>query len=74
MFPDRLLLFGIATSSGATEMEQCDTCLGSLWVREDHLDLPWNECDCGGAGTPCPECNPCDCDHPPKMPPGYVSL
>jgi hypothetical protein len=44
------------------------------------IDKPWggasdhpSACDCG-AGAPCPECNPCDRDHPPKMPEGYRTI
>lgn len=44
----------------------CSTCNGTEWVCEFHPDKPWgdqpnsgpNACHCGGAGKPCPECNP----------------
>lgn len=56
-------------------------CLGARWVCEDHPDKPWDgasdapeACHCGGAGAPCPECNPCDRDNPPEMPEGYASF
>ena len=26
---------------------------------------------CGGAGMPCPSCNVCDEDHPPRLPAGF---
>lgn len=43
--------------------EQCRNCSGCGWVCENHRDTPWAglvdgpEC-CGGAGSPCPVCNP----------------
>lgn len=41
-------------------MSACRNCSG--WVCENHLDTPWPgltdaEC-CGGAGSPCPVCDP----------------
>ena len=47
----------------------CSTCADTGWVCEEHNDKPWSggmpddfvSC-CGGAGMPCPKCNPCD-DH-----------
>jgi hypothetical protein len=51
---------------------------GAMWVCEDHANLQWgdesyapNACQCGGAGASCPACNPCDDEHPSKMPAGY---
>jgi len=59
----------------------CTVCGGALWVCEDHLDKPWggviprgDACHCGGAGMPCPACNPSDQGEPPKMPEGYKSI
>jgi hypothetical protein len=45
-----------------------------MWVCENYKDRPWSEskpngCMCG-AGAPCPDCNPCDLENPPKLPPG----
>jgi hypothetical protein len=38
--------------------EPCGTCKGEGWVCENHTDKHWsNGCCCGGAGSPCPECN-----------------
>tara|TARA_Y100000815_G_scaffold221805_1_gene208185 strand:- start:82 stop:1134 length:1053 start_codon:yes stop_codon:yes gene_type:complete len=44
---------------------ECGTCGGCEWVCEDHTDRPWSgaskrsdACTCGGAGAPCPKCNP----------------
>ena len=45
---------------------RCPNCNGCEWVCEFHPDKPWgdqpnsgpNACHCGGAGKPCPECNP----------------
>src|SRR3954452_25466349 len=58
----------------------CKTYHGALWVCENHIEKPWagasdhpDACDCG-AGAPCPECNPCDRDHPPKMPEGFRTI
>jgi hypothetical protein len=44
----------------------CERCAGTGWVCEEHDDKPWGDmtgpwptsCHCGGAGKPCPECNP----------------
>jgi len=52
----------------------CRTCNGTRWVCEEHPDRPWGglcckrpdgadicehgACHCGGAGDPCPSCNP----------------
>lgn len=55
--------------------DACKTCGGELWVCENHESKPWNSdgCECG-AGMPCPKCNPCDDNHPPKMPPGTTVI
>jgi hypothetical protein len=60
---------------------KCTVCKDARWVCEDHPDKPWDgasdvpeACHCGGAGAPCPACNPCDDDHRPEMPEGYRSL
>jgi hypothetical protein len=50
---------------------RCARCRDQQWVCEEHDDRPWNGgdgCgapsgwrlgeDCGGAGMPCPDCNP----------------
>jgi hypothetical protein len=49
-----------------------------MWIREFHVDKPWGEestredaYHCGGAGMPCPACNPSDREHEPKMPEGF---
>lgn len=59
------------------EQPECSTCDSQGWVCENHLDRPWdgvsnapNACHCGGAGAPCPDCNPCDRENPPRMAPG----
>jgi len=38
----------------------CRNCAGDGWVCENHLDAPWLGGDgcCGGAGSPCPVCQP----------------
>lgn len=56
-------------------MIKCDRCANTGWVCEEHNDKPWAglmpddfvRC-CGGAGMPCPSCNVCDEDNPPRMP------
>jgi hypothetical protein len=60
---------------------ECAMCKGNRWVCEDHPEKPWDgasdapeACHCGGAGAPCPACNPCDREHLPEMPEGYRSL
>jgi hypothetical protein len=60
---------------------KCNICRGGRWVCEDHPDKPWDgasdapeACHCGGAGAPCPACNPSDSEHPPEMPEGYKSI
>ena len=53
--------------------EECAICAGTGWVCENHNDKPWSggmpddfvSC-CGGAGMPCPKCNPCDDKNPPR--------
>lgn len=47
---------------------KCSSCGDCFWVCENHPDTPWGEGDecCGGAGMPCPKCNPSDYDNPPK--------
>ena len=47
----------------------CTRCDNTGWVCETHKYRPWdgsNACGCGGAGMPCPDCNPFDRDHPPS--------
>ena len=41
----------------------CTRCDNTGWVCETHKYRPWdgsNACGCGGAGMPCPDCNPFD--------------
>ena len=49
----------------------CPTCGGGHWVCENHPDRPWCDSglpgacvDCGGAGAPCPGCNPLGMEPP----------
>jgi len=47
----------------------CIVCKDTGWICENHPDTPCDgehTCTCGGAGMPCPECNPSDLDHPPR--------
>jgi hypothetical protein len=40
---------------------KCALCEDCGWVCENHPDRPWSgdhACTCGGAGEPCPRCNP----------------
>jgi hypothetical protein len=42
---------------------QCALREDTGWVCENHPDTPWDgdhACSCGGAGAPCPRCNPSD--------------
>lgn len=41
-----------------TEMGECRRCGGERWVCEEHTARPMGHDDCGGAGDPCPGCNP----------------
>lgn len=55
-------------------MTACNRCKDEAWVCENHADKPWSDsidggCTCG-AGAPCPDCNPCDRDNPPRCSPG----
>jgi hypothetical protein len=53
---------------------KCPVCMDTFWVCESHPAMPWdgpNACNCGGAGMPCPSCNPSDRDHPPRLPKGF---
>lgn len=55
-------------------MTPCPACEDERWVCESHPDQPWSGphgCTCGGAGMPCPICNPSSLHDPPKMPPGF---
>jgi hypothetical protein len=36
---------------------KCRNCEDTKWVCEDHADKVAHEC-CGGAGSPCVDCNP----------------
>jgi hypothetical protein len=52
----------------------CTICDDTGWVCEAHPDRPtgmfskrFDACNCGGAGMPCPTCNPSDADQPPDM-------
>jgi hypothetical protein len=52
-------------------MRWCPRCGNGRWVCESHPDKPWlgeYDCDCGGAGAPCPVCNHCDESSPPELP------
>ena len=54
-------------------------CRGSGWVCESHPDKPFAadipDCECGGAGSPCGDCNRSSGrDDPPRMPLGTESV
>ena len=53
----------------------CPRCDSTGWVCEAHSDQPWENspmaCGCGAAGDPCPDCNPSDAEHPPRLPLGF---
>ena len=49
----------------------CLLCEDSGWVCENHPDQPFtgtHACSCGGAGMPCPKCNPSSEDEAPRLP------
>lgn len=57
-------------------MAWCQRCDNGRWVCEVHTDRPWEgarACDCGGAGAPCPDCNPSDEVTAPEMPDDFVA-
>jgi hypothetical protein len=47
--------------------------LCTVSARDGASDAP-NACHCGGAGAPCPACNRCDDEHPPKLPDGHRTI
>jgi hypothetical protein len=53
----------------------CLNCEDEGWVCETHPDQPFSgphACRCGGAGMPCPKCNPSSGeDEPPRLPRGF---
>jgi len=52
---------------------KCLCCEDTGWVCEVHQDQPWtgpHACTCGGAGMPCPTCNPSSKDDAPRLPRG----
>ena len=52
----------------------CLLCEDTGWVCENHPDQPFagpHACRCGGAGMPCPKCNPSNQDKPPRLPKGF---
>jgi hypothetical protein len=60
-------------NTGAVRLMKCALCEDCGWVCENHPEPPWegeHACTCGGAGMPCPKCNPSDLDHPPRPPTG----
>jgi hypothetical protein len=55
-------------------VKPCLYCEGEGWVCENHPDQPFagpHACRCGGAGMPCPKCNPSSQDEPPRLPKGF---
>jgi len=53
---------------------KCLVCEGCGWVCESHPERPWegeHACTCGGAGMPCPNCNPADERTAPRPPEGF---
>ena len=56
-------------------MTWCARCDNSRWVCESHPDRPFLgalACTCGGAGIPCPVCNPSDEFTEPARPDGFA--
>lgn len=59
-----------------TNIFKCKSCRDMFWVCENHPEIPSygdpkRDCPCGGAGTPCKKCNPCDDEHPMKFHKGF---
>jgi hypothetical protein len=56
-------------------VKPCLQCDDEGWVCENHPDQPFagpHACRCGGAGMPCPKCNPSSGeDDPPRLPRGF---
>jgi hypothetical protein len=56
-------------------VKPCLQCEDEGWVCETHPDQPFSgphACRCGGAGMPCPKCNPSSGqDKPPRLPKGF---
>jgi hypothetical protein len=50
---------------------KCKRCQDIGWVCEGHDDQPWEHDGCGGVGMPCPDCNVCNADNPPRLPAGF---
>ena len=66
-----------AEERSMTVFAKCALCEDCGWVCENHPDRPWDgkhACNCGGAGAPCPRCNPSDEDDPPRPPRGFSPL
>ncbi|RZN31964.1 hypothetical protein CWO90_15290 [Bradyrhizobium sp. Leo121] len=62
---------------GTSEMKWCARCDNCRWVCENHPAKPWlgeHACTCGGAGMPCPACNPSDEKTPPDLPEGFEAV
>jgi hypothetical protein len=56
-------------------MTWCARCNNSRWVCESHPDRPFIgalACTCGGAGIPCPTCNPFNGFAEPAPPDGFA--
>ena len=56
---------------GVVRLMKCTVCEDTGWVCENHSETPWDgehACKCGGAGMPCPKCNPSDLDNLPRPP------
>jgi hypothetical protein len=56
---------------------KCLLCEDNGWVCENHPERAWegeHAYGCGGAGTPCPVCNPSDENSPPELPEGFEAI
>lgn len=54
---------------------QCLLCEDCGWVCENHPNRAFegvHACRCGGAGVPCPNCNPADETTTPQPPAGFT--
>jgi hypothetical protein len=56
---------------------KCSPCEDCGWVCENHPVRPWegqHACRCGGAGMPCPSCNPSDDVSAPRAPDDFRTV
>ena len=60
-----------AVGGGRMTLQNCARCQDTHWVCEEHPDKPMDHDGCGGAGMPCPICNPSSRGKVPILPPDF---